>query len=88
MDVQVALQVRVQGLLGLPIWPPWFAILGTRWMLTLSLGRFKLDRYWSGFLLGALACAGTYFTFEQNDEWKGADLSPACFPSTMRLLTL
>ena len=34
---------------------------------------FKLRcRYWAGFLLGAVACAGTYWTYERDDEWKGA----------------
>ncbi|MEO2192279.1 MAG: hypothetical protein ABGY24_07545 [bacterium] len=38
---------------------------------------FKLRcRYWSGFLLGAVACAGTYWTYERADEWKGASLGP------------
>ncbi len=38
---------------------------------------FKLRcRYWSGFLLGAVACAGTYYTYERNDEWKGTCCDP------------
>lgn len=27
-------------------------------------------RYWSGFLLGAIACAGTIYTYDQHDDWK------------------
>ncbi len=38
---------------------------------------FKLRcRYWSGFLLGAVACAGTYLTYDRADEWKGTCVDP------------
>jgi hypothetical protein len=34
---------------------------------------FKLRcRYWLGFALGAIACAGTVITYQQDDNWKAA----------------